>query len=206
VKHRKANDIVFTAISDRLETEWEIQDICKLALLKHWSGIVSELTEKQINTASKLITELCKENKCFEFFKKFAPVLSLPYNILDQTIVEYYGNPEAKVCVHYRFGSDTKEHTELMTVCGGVFVKSFTCFYGESLIYYFTEEYKNKVTKSQVYNITCNSINTEGDNGRFDYINDMLASRDVHDIATMRKLMHGYCVQNYVTEQYFKPL
>jgi hypothetical protein len=206
VKHRKANDIVFTAISDRLETEWEIQDICKLALLKHWSGMVSELTEKQINTASRLITELCKENKCFEFFKKFAPVLALPYNILDQTIVEYYGNPEAKVCVHYRFGSDTKEHTELMTVCGGVFAKSFTCFYGESLIYYFTEEYKNKVTKSQVYNITCNSINTEGDNGRFDYINDMLASRDVHDIATMRKLMHGYCVQNYVTEQYFKPL
>lgn len=206
VKNKKANDIVFTAICDRLDSERDIQDICKLALLKHWSTRVSELSDRQIGVASKLIGELCKENKCFEFFKKFSHVLALPYNILDQTIVEYYGNPEAKVSVHYRFGSEDKEHTELMTVCGGVFVKSFTCFYGENLTYYFIEEYKNKVVQSQVYNITCNTINTEGNNGRFDYINDMLASRELHDIATMRKLMHGYCVQNYVMEQYFKPL
>ncbi len=206
VKHKRANDIVFTAICERLETERNIQDICKLALLKYWSLKVYELDEKEIKTADKLICELCKENKCFEFFKKFAPVISLPYNILDQTIVEYYGNPEAKVCVNYRFSGESEEHTELMTVCGGVFVKSFTCFYGESLTYYFTEEYRNKIKQSQVYNITCNTINTEGDNGRFDYVNDMLASRDLHDMATMRKLMHGYCVQNYVTQQYFKPL
>lgn len=206
VKHKKANEIVFTAICDKLERDREVQDICKLALLKYWSFKPSELTEKQCETVSRLLGELCKENKCFEFFKNYRDVVALPYNMLDQTIVEYYGNPQAKVSVHYRMAGSDEEYTELMTVCGGVFVKSFTCFYGESLSYYFTEEYKNKTKQSQVYNLTCSSINTEGNSGRFDYINDMLASRELHDITTMRKLMHGYSVQDYVTRQYFKPL
>ena len=206
VKHKKVNEIVFKAIYNQLEEGRDILDICKLSLLKFWSSKTKDLSQQQLKIAGKLLNELCRDNKCFEFFKQYGDVLPLPYNILDQTIVEYYGNPEAKVLIHFRFSQDENEHAEIMTVCGGVFVKSFTCFYGESLTYYFTEEYGNKVKKSQVYNIVNNTINTEGNNGRFDYINDMLASRELHDIATMRKLMHGYCVQNYVTDQYFKPI
>lgn len=206
VKHKKADDIVFTAICDRLDRERDIQDICKLALLKYWSLNTENLTPQQLKTAQKLIKELCSENKCFDFFKKYSNVLILPYNILDQTVVEYYGNPEAKVCVHYHYGGEQDEHVEIMTVCSGVFVKSFTCFYGESLSYYFTEEYRNRVLKTQTYNLTGNSINENGKYGRFGSINDMLSSREHHDMSQMRKLMHGYCVRDYVTGQYFKPL
>ena len=41
--------------------------------------------------------------------------------------------------------------------------------------------------------------------GRFDYLNDMLVSMEMHDMATMKKLMQGYCVQDYVVEQMFQP-
>ena len=50
-----------------------------------------------------------------------------------------------------------------------------------------------------------NNVTPKEPQGRFDYLNDMLVSMEMHDMATMKKLMQGYCVQDYVVEQMFQP-
>ena len=34
-------------------------------------------------------------------------------------------------------------------------------------------------------------------------LNDCLASRQQHDLTTLRKLMYSYCVEEYVTREMF---
>ena len=53
--------------------------------------------------------------------------------------------------------------------------------------------------------LLCNNVTPKEPQGRFDYLNDMLVSMEMHDMATMKKLMQGYCVQDYVVEQMFQP-
>lgn len=207
IKQKKANDIVFKVIEQFLSEGKELPDVCALALLKNYSLHVHELGREQLELAGILINGFCRENKMFEFFKKFGEVLPVPYNIIDQTIIECYDNPKARVELHYTLGGDEGgEQVEIMSNICGVFTKTFTLFYGESISYYFVVECGGKVKRTSVSSILNNNINPDRTESRFDYINDMLASRELHDMVTMKKLMHGYTVQDYVVKQIFKPM
>lgn len=207
IKQKKANDIVFKVIEQFLSEDRELPDVCALALLKNYSSRIYELEKHQLELAERLIKGFCRENKLFEFFKKFGEVLPVPYNIIDQTVIEYYDNPKARVELHYTAGGDGNgEQVEIMNNTCGVFTKTFTLFYGESISYYFVVECGGKVKRTSVNSIVNNNINPDRTESRFDYINDMLASRELHDMVTMKKLMHGYTVQDYVVKQIFKPM
>ncbi len=207
IKQKKANDIVFRVIEQFLSEGKELPDVCALALLKNYSSHIHELGKEQLQLAEVLIKVFCRENKLFGFFKKFGEVLPVPYNIIDQTVIEHYDNPKARVELHYTMGSDeNSEQVEIMNNICGVFTKTYTLFYGESISYYFVVECDGRIKRTSVNSIINNNINPDRTESRFDYINDMLASRELHDMVTMKKLMHGYTVQDYVVKQMFKPL
>jgi hypothetical protein len=91
-------------------------------------------------------------------------------------------------------------------VAGGVYTKSFTCFYGDSIQYYFEAEEEGRTVKTELNTCFCGTVSVQRPEGRFDALNDMLVSLEMHDMATLKKLMQGYCVQNYISQQIFKPL
>lgn len=205
VHGKKVNEIVFRVLQKELQEEENWLDVCKLALLKYYAGQAARLSETQKKTAGKLLETLCSRNVFFDFYKKFSAQGLLPYNALDQTVVEYRTDPSAKVEIHYRVNGETaSEQTAVMRCCGGVFIKNFTLFYGDSLQYYFIAEWNGKTVRSEEMNLLCSHINPDQTEGRFDYLNDMLASRELHDMVTMKKLMQGYAVQDYVGSQLFK--
>ena len=88
----------------------------------------------------------------------------------------------------------------------GIFVKQFVLFYGETISYYITEEYKNQVITTESRTISNTSVKPDKSEGRYDLINDMLACRESHDNQTFNKLVHTYAVTEYVIGQMFKPL
>ena len=85
----------------------------------------------------------------------------------------------------------------------GIFTKAFTLFYGETIQFYITENINGEEKTSDSMSISCDRINMNVARGRYEYINDMLASRDSHDIVALNKLMREYCVEDYVTKQLF---
>lgn len=205
VKNKKVNDMVFRVLEQELWEDGSWPDVCKFSLLRHYSQSVTKLADAQKKTAQGMLDELCSEDKLFGFYRKFAGVLELPFNMIDQTVVEYRADPSAKVEIHYVLNEDfASETAEVMKNCGGVFVKNFTLFYGDSLQYYFTEEYSGEQRQTEQQHLLCSSINPDQTECRFDYLNDMLASRELHDMATMKKRMYGYTVQDYVGGQLFK--
>ena len=87
-----------------------------------------------------------------------------------------------------------------------LFCKRITLFYSESVRYYFVEEIGSETRKSDIFHMQNNVINKSETAGRFDSINKILSARQQHDPAEMKKCMYDYCVQDYVTQQIFKPM
>ncbi len=207
VKQQKTDDIVFRVLKEQIREDRGMPDICRLALLKHFSDRPEKLPDASRSLAQALLDEMCSQGKLFECYKKFAGVLDIPYNMIDKTVIEYRSAPESRVEIHYtKNGNEDEPVTEVMQCVDGVYTKCLTLFYGESIQYYFTEERDGGQAKTESASFLCGTVNPRQAEGRFDGINDMLASREMHDMVTMKKLMQGYSVQEYVVQQMFKPL
>jgi len=214
VKENDINENVFRILESRMVYDEDLTIVCKIALLKHFSKI-KLLENEQLLLVKKILEKLCIENKIFKFLKDFENRVTIPYYAMDKTIIEYRTSPNYKVTINYiksdknkRAESDKKDPyvKEIMkNTFEGVFTKEFTMLYGDTLEYYFTVSANGTETLTDVKKIIYNTISTFNTNGRFDLINDMLASKELHDMVTVRKLMHGYCVQDYVVRQVFKP-
>ena len=209
VKEKEVSEEIFELIEVSLENEKELATVCSLALVKYYSTI-SELTEFRKELASYNLYALARKGLIFPFYAKLKDFIRLPYDIADRTMVEYRANPKNRVIIHYMF--ENKDHRkkyvaeDMKQVYEGIFVKQFVIFYGESIQYYITEERSDGelVTDSEtLYNKNINKYHTEG---RYESINDIIASNASHDNETFRKLVHSYAVNDYVTSKLFKPI
>ncbi|MGN0407875.1 MAG: DUF5717 family protein [Bacteroides sp.] len=202
---KSTDEKIFRILESRIEYEDDVTDLCKLALLFYYSGI-EKMDEGQVQRARNLLGYFCGKDMMFAFFQNFADKLPLPYKVVDKTIVEYRTNPDNKVTIHYVMGDGKSEDyisEVLPDTFMGIFTKAFTLFYGDTIQYYITENANGKEIVSDSMSITCDRINMSSTRGRYEYINDMLASRDSHDMVALNKLMHEYCVEDYVTKQLF---
>ena len=207
VKHETADEQVFTCIGGYLLENKKMPPVCGMAYLKYHTQFGQEqLGGTHMLLLQKLMDMLCAENIFFSFYEQYKGILSLPYNAADKTTVEYYAPENSKVQIFYRHDDKEEYQSEVLScVAGGVYAKSFSLFYGESIQYYFLEDDGKKKKKTQDASLLCNNVTPKEPQGRFDYLNDMLVSMEMHDMATMKKLMQGYCVQDYVVEQMFQP-
>lgn len=209
VRENGISENIFNIIEAYMENEKELPWICKMALIKYYSGLLS-LSEYRKSLGKDIIAALTRKEYVFPFYLKLADSISVPYEIMDKTMVEYRANPKKRVVIHYVY--ENKEHKKLyMTedmknVYEGIFVKQFVLFYGEQIQYYITEEDKEGELTTDTYILTNMSIKPDKSEGRYDLINDMVASRDAHDNQTFRKLIHTYAVTEYVAGQIFQPL
>lgn len=209
VKQKKANDIVFSVIEEAFEQDLGLPQICFVAWLKELSKKAGELKKSdKLPVVQKLFTSLCKQDIIYEFYKEFKGVLVIPYNVLGVTVIQYFADPDSKVTIHYTYDTESQEYNEKVMKCDqcGIFTFRVNLFYNDRIKYYFTENDNDHVTESEVYNLVCDDFNSECTEGRYDAINDCLACVELHDMVTLKKIMHGYVVEDYVTKQLFKPM
>ena len=208
VKLKKSDIYVYHIMEELIEENENFSDICLLALLKNYSeNELKDMSDMQIKIAQAILDDMCSKNKNFEFYKKFKGTLKLPYNIFDKTIIEYRAAPDERVEIHYAMEDMQQFRTEVMKCqAGGVFTKEFTLFYGDSMKYYFTQDKNDESVKTDTSSIVCNECAEDELSDRFDYINEMIASRDMHDMVTLKQLMEMYCIKDYAVSQIFKPM
>ena len=208
VKEKIISEKVFVHIEKMLKNKEEMTDVCKLAYLKEMSRRDS-FSNEQKEIIDRLLGEMCRKKYRFAFFKEFKKYVNIPYIMLDKTIVEYRTNPNNKVIIHYL--SDVDEDDEFKTVemnntFEGIFTKEFTIFYGDTVQYYITEE-ENKVGDiTESHTLMNDEIDSQTVEGRFEAVNDMIATREMNDENTLERMMHNYAVSDYLVKQLFRPL
>ena len=209
VKQEDVSEKVFDTVETAMENGQVLATVCSLALLKHYSEI-QNLTEFQKELTEELLTELVRRSYVFPFYKQLSTIVKLPCDIIDKTMVEYRTDPSHKVVIHYVYEDDKKHKSyvseEMNNVYEGIFVKSFVLFNGESINYYISEEKEDGENNTETARIVNNGINPYSSRGRYEAINDIIASRKEHDNETLKKLIHTYAVNECIIPQLFKPL
>lgn len=197
---------VFRVIEHQIRNDKDVINVAKLALLQHYTEI--ELSEEQRRLAQALLEELCEKDIVFAFYRKFKGILKLPVYVRNATIVEYAANPNVHVEIHYiHMGAEgNKEYAveDMKMMYDGMFVKAFSLFYGESIQYYITEEYQGEIHHTESKVLVYEEMSEEVSEGKYEMINDILASRALGDEVTFEKMLRGYAVTDYVATQIFK--
>ena len=206
VHEKPMTDYVQHCLEAAYVGEWPMGMICKLALLKLYAQR-KEWNPSQERQVKQLLEECAKYHLCFAFFKQLPTDMLTVYQLDDKVIVEYHGDPDARVLLHYAL--DTGLGTELEYQCEplrnlyqGYFHKTFTLFYGETLHYYFSVEENGvcDVTKEQ----TVTAQVSEGENQtRYHMINQIISARLQGKNKIARKKIQEYQLQERYVERLF---
>ena len=209
VKNIPCPDSTWDIMQQDIKDGTEVTVISKIGYLSH--VIESEhVTQEQIETSKKLMSQLAKKNIVFEFYKKFNKWFAVPYNIVDKTIIDYRTNPKNKVYITYKIKSitgETKEKTEEMrSVYSGIFTKDVIMFFGEEIEYYFEEISETDSIETKKYTMKINQKDIFNDEGRFGMLNGMMICKELHRDKDARELMETYELHTDASEQLFKLL
>lgn len=193
------------------QCEKEISQVCMLAYLKYQSQNVENLTEESKNVIVELLRNLyLRKHIVMPFFVKFQNFSIEALELSNLSLIEYKGNPKSRVVLHYVI---TKEHDEtngyikeeMTNMYGGIFVKSFLLFFGETLQYYITEEYENKEQLTESGSIRKNDAIINPLEDRYNAVNDISIATTLKDYDTSLQLLKDYEYKKYLVEHIFIP-
>ena len=186
--------------------EWPADRICDLALLK----ILSEekAADREILALEEeILASSVKDGMVFAFFRNLDQSVLQPYQLDDKTFVEYHGSPESSVTLYYSLdtglGTEPEYKSEpLRNIYEGIFVKTFTLFYGETLRYYFQTEDRDGVHKTEEKVLTMNQTD-ERASSKYLLINQILCARKLEKEPEVKEKLSRYLRQEqYVSEMF----
>ena len=207
VENLKIDDDIFDLIEARYIYNLELNDACKLALLKRYADL-GKVSERQFAIEDELLAEYTRRNMLFAFYKRLAPELVLKYHLYDKVFLEYRTSPHSHVVLHFSRDEDgdTFLTEDMLDVYDGIFVKTFVMFFGEAIQYYISEEHGNEVEVTESNRIVNNDVYNKNDESRYNLLNQMLISNTLQEDDELYQTMKQYAVFNEVTQKVFKLL
>ncbi|MBQ4275125.1 MAG: hypothetical protein II717_01185 [Lachnospiraceae bacterium] len=209
VKETVTDDYIFMRAQKLIEDGEKVNRITKLALLKYYS--LEENEDRNEKIIDALVNEELDRRVCFPFFMSFQSIVRNLQSFTDYSFVEYRGNPNSRVVIHYCIehddgGATEYKKEEMNHLYSGIFVKSFILFCGETVQYYITEESGNmeQLTESSVL------TKTESDNDalpwRYTALNDLFVAKHLSDYVTVEEDLVSYMEKDFLTKKLFKTI
>ncbi len=207
VESQRIDEDIFELIEARYIYNLELNDACKLALLRHYADMPN-ISERQLAIEDELLGEYTRRNMHFAFYKRLSPDLVLKYHLYDKVFLEYRTSPHSHVVLHYSRDEDgdafLKE--DMLDVYDGIFVKAFVMFFGEAVQYYISEEHGNEVEVTESNRIVNNDVYNKEDESRYNLLNQMLISNTLQEESDLYRSMRQYAEHEEVTQKVFKLL
>ena len=202
VKNLPVSDLVFDVIEQNLLSGKQMEDVCRLALLQHYSarGEIPKEAERLIRS---LLTYYDKEGIRFRFYREFPEEIRYPLQLEDKVFMEYVADPSHQVLLYFRMQGEEDYHCEPMKNCfEGIFVREFILF-AEERIECYVEEYVGEtlVNTSQVRQLQSEARETEG--SRYALINRMLAHEASGDQEALKADLDNYYQTDYIMGKIF---
>ena len=207
VENQNIDNDIFELIEARYIYNFELNDACKLALLKYYADL-EDISERQLKVEDELLAEYTRRNMLFAFYKRLAPELVLKYHLYDKVFLEYRTSPHSHVVLHYSRDEDGDVflQEDMLDVYDGIFVKTFVMFFGEAIQYYISEEYGNEVEVTESNRIVNNDVYNKHDESRYTLLNQMLISYTLQEEEELHQAMKQYAGLDEMTQKVFKLL
>ena len=142
------------------------------------------------------------------FMKEYKSISKEAMEISGYTMLEYTADEGAKVTINYMMSEDgdgrgyTRE--EMVPVYGGVYVKSFLLFFGETLQYYIVENKDGEESLTESGTLSRNDVDNEENVDKYSMINDIAIATTLKDYDTALELLEEYKYKEYITNHLFK--
>ena len=159
---------------------WNLDMVCMLSLFQLYAHKEDRTDEEEAMLRDLL--KLCAEHQYrFQFFEQLPKSMRSPYQLDDKVFAECRTDKDAKVTLYYALdqGLDRplKYKSEpIKAGYEGVFVKTFTLFYGEVLHYYFGIETEEGLRNTEERTLTVQNVESDGQS-KYQLLNQMLAAR-----------------------------
>ena len=207
VKETPVDDLFFGHLEDEMIFNENVLDICKCSYLLYNSGKDS-LNERTLEICRNSMAYLEKVGIIFDFYKNYDKFFNLSGRIMDKTTIVYRTEPADKVLINYYTETGNllpKDYIseEMKQVFSGMYIKSYTLFYGEKINYYIMEirGEDSILTESCEYALDDRAI--EVSNSRFGKLNDILVCRELKDEKLVRSLAKEYYINNELVKRLF---
>lgn len=206
VKEIPVKEPVFAQLERWYGKEEELEEVCRLALLRHYASL-KQRDEKQESYVRKLLEEFSQRGMCFSFFHQFGSELGRTYGFWDKSFVEYRTRPDASVSIRYRVEQESGEVTAegaepLRNLYEGIFVREVTLFQGEMLIYRIQEELDGKV-EEKPEEILIWEGDSEGQTTKYDLINRLEKTLESNDMEQAQRVTQLYLEQEALANELF---
>ncbi len=211
VENKLTDDYMFREMARFYENENTLPIVCMLAFLKHYAEEPEYMDENIKEHIKRYIHILYRgKNIVMPFMKEFKNFCSEAATLSDYVFVEYRGDASSKVYINYIIEKDDDENNgysrdEMTNVYGGVFVKSFLIFFGESVQYYITEENGSTSKLTESGNLSKNDVDGDMYEDRYSLVNDIAISVTLKDYDTALQLLEDYKYRLYITDNLFSP-
>ncbi len=201
VESRKISRSIIDIICREYEKGEDTIDICKIAVLKYYSG--KEYNSQTRRTLKKFLQELCGKQIYFPFFLAYEKDWLIELQLWDKTLIEYKGQKGRRVMLYYQLQKGGLEQadysTEVLTpMYENLYVKKFVLFANEKLKYYFKETIDGNSYRSDKE--TCVRRAEPGEQGRFGRLNDILIETDPRE---REKKMREYALEDACAARMF---
>lgn len=196
------SDQMFDYLDRAWKQGWELDEICRLAMLKHLST-KPQLSEEEEKEAHTLLLAFTKQGLRFAFYKDLPEHLTEGFQIGDRMFIEERQRAEAKVTIHYRTNAEETWKSEPMrNMYQGIFVKEFLLFYGEKMEYYLTFTNRQGEGKTEVKTVSMTGEPKAGKT-RYQLLNQMKAARVAGDSEKAEKAFRKYLQQEALVRNCF---
>ncbi len=183
---------VFLHIEERYLKDRELNDSCGLGLLKSYAE-KKRLTKEQLLLADRLLSEYCRRNICFSFFRDLDESLNERYLLYDKFYAEYHTSPSASVTISYCFNGRDYEEERMREVYPGIFTKGFLLLFGDEVQYYISEEPITGEREVLFSDRLCsNDVYGEHGHSRYALLNDMFFYATLKETKSLKKCMEEY--------------
>lgn len=202
---KETDGFIFECIQICCQRDWEMDIICRLALLKYLTGLES-YSQKQEEMLGRLLAECGEKGLRFAFFQNLPEVFAKAYQVDDKQFVEEKFSPGAKVMIHYQIigqnGEGLWKSEPMKHMFQGIFVKEFLLFYGEKARYYLTVE-EGEETRSTEEQWLAMDTYTQNGRSKYQLLNQMLAGWAMSRDTILEDGMRKYLIRERLAESMF---
>ena len=185
----------------------DLTEIERLALLRYCAEEKAEDFEL-IPVMDELLSDFLEKEMYFQFYRLLPERLLEKYQLYDKTFLEFRTDPKKRVRLHFALSEAPEEYVteELQNMYGGIFVRQFVLFFGESVQYYITEEDEGteKVVLSD--EIVSSDVFGEQKETRFDLLNEMMLHSTLKEETELLRSIKNYEAKKQAVRRNFKPL
>ena len=199
-------DKVFERLAGFMAEGEKMSRVCRLAVLKAASE--KEESSWNVELLRELLNKEIAKGNCFPFFTAFAGKIIEVLPFTDRTFVEYKGEPGSRVIIHYAIERDNGGETEyrkeeMRNLYGGIFVKSFILFTGETVQYYITEQSGNREQLTQSSMVSRSDSDKNTGDWRFSLLNQAVLKKEEKDYEGCQKAFTEYVKKDFMIREIF---